>query len=271
MHSRCCPVSPGVAHLPRQKSRRKVGFCYDEYMEKADITADHVIQALRELADPERAQHSARFFKTGPGEYGEGDEFIGVIVPDQRKVAREYRKLPLVYVEKLLQSPIHEVRLTAVFILVDQFKSADESGKNKIARFYLDRRARINNWDLVDSSASYILGPWLEHEDRRVLYDLAKSVVVWDRRIAVLAAGYFIRDHDFADTFALADILMNDKHDLMHKAIGWMLREVGKRDEPALKDYLSTRYQKMPRTMLRYAIEKLPPELRKAYLSGLVI
>ena len=226
--------------------------------------------ALRAVADPEKAAFYPNFFKTAPGQYGEGDRFIGVTVPKQRKIAKEFKDLPLVHIEKLLQSEVHEDRFAALAILVLQFKSADEAGQNKVAQFYLSHRARVNNWDLVDASASYILGPWLEHEDRKIIYDLAASKVLWDRRIAILTAGYYIRNHDFIDIFALTDLLMNDSEDLMHKAIGWMLREVGKKDRKALEKFLKTRYKKMPRTMLRYAIEKFEPEVRQKYLGGLI-
>lgn len=234
------------------------------------MTSQDVQSSLRALATPKKAEASARFFKTGPGQYGEGDVFVGVTVPEQRLVAKGFRDIPLIYIEKLLQSEVHEDRFTALIILVSQFQRVDESGRNAVAQFYLMHRARVNNWDLVDASASYILGPWLENEDRKVIYDLAASNALWDKRIAVLAAGYYIRNDDFTDIFALADLLMADPHDLMHKAIGWMLREVGKKDRQALEDFLKPRYSKMPRTMLRYTIEKFEPEVRRAYLGGLV-
>jgi 3-methyladenine DNA glycosylase AlkD len=262
------------------------------------VTATDVKHALKQLADPERAKSSAWFFKTGPGQYGEGDQFIGVTVPEQRKVARQFRELPLPEIERLLASPIHEHRLTALLILVDQFQRSLQSlgstrrvEPREYVDFYLTHRDRVNNWDLVDSSASQILGQYLvapvgntsevsrrrllrgERDRgelirrRRVLDKLARSRSLWDRRIAIVATQAFIQAGQFAETLRLAGLLLRDPEDLIHKATGWMLREVGKRDEAALCRFLDAYAASMPRTMLRYAIEKLPESTRTRYLA----
>jgi len=227
-----------------------------------------VEKALAKVANPIRASHSQRFFKTGKGEYGEGDQFLGVTVPDQRTVARQYRELALAEIKRLLASKIHEHRLTALFILVMRYKKAKTPAqKQTLVKFYLDNRSKINNWDLVDSSAPYILGDYLLDTNRHILDELVRSKIVWDRRIAVVATFKFIDVGDFADSFHLAEILLTDQHDLIQKAVGWMLREIGKRDQNAERFWLDKHYQKMPRTMLRYAIEKFPPALRQSYLK----
>lgn len=218
---------------------------------------------LKSFATPARAKSSAWFFKTGKGQYGEGDKFIGVTVPDQRIVAKKYIDLPFKEIEKLLISPIHEHRLTALFILVGAYKKA----KKEVYDFYLKHTKYINNWDLVDSSASLIVGEWLLNKERSVLYTLAKSKNIWDRRIAIIATGAFIKNGEFADTLKIAQILLKDSHDLIHKAVGWMLREVGKRDEKAEEAFLKKHYKCMPRTMLRYAIERFPESKRHEYLA----
>ncbi|MDD2236029.1 MAG: DNA alkylation repair protein [Kiritimatiellae bacterium] len=225
---------------------------------------------LRRLAKPDDAVFLQRFFKTGPGEYGEGDRFIGIRVPILRDVARQALDLPLVKVKKFLRSRIHEERLLALLILVLRYKrkNTTESERTRLYRLYLDHTAYINNWDLVDLSAHCIVGPYLDEKPRDILYTLAKSSLLWDRRIAIIATFYFIRKNDFTDTLQLAEILRDDPHDLIHKAVGWMLREVGKRDLPAEESFLKKHYHRMPRTMLRYAIEKFPEPLRQAYLSG---
>lgn len=233
------------------------------------MTANEVIQALAKVADKSRVIDYQRFFKTAPGEYGEGDVFIGVRVPQERQISRQYRDLPLPEIKKLLQSRIHEHRQTGLFILVLQYRQAkDETVKQKLAEFYLANRAGINNWDLIDSSAPYILGEYFYHHDRRVIYKLARSPKLWERRMAVMASFYWLRQKgDFADTFKLAEWLLTDKHDLIHKAVGWMLREIGKIDINAERLWLNKHYRQMPRTMLRYAIEKLPESDRQRYLS----
>ncbi len=226
---------------------------------------------LKALGSPAKAKASAWFFKTGPGQYGEGDIFAGVTVPEQRKLARGYRDLPLGDVKQLLESAVHEERLTALIILVEQFRRADESAQELIYEFYLAHTARVNNWDLVDSSAAYIVGPWLEQRDKSILVKLAGSDSVWERRIAMLATYHYIQQGDPADALTIAGLLVNDRHDLIQKAVGWMLREIGKRCSPeAEEEFLVRHYKTMPRTMLRYAIERFPKERREQYLKGLV-
>lgn len=224
---------------------------------------------LVKLSDPEKATHSARFFKAGKGEYAEGDKFIGVTVPEQRKVAKQFKDMELTEVEKLLQSDIHEHRLTALFLMVKKYqKSKKVNIKQEIVELYLKNRKYVNNWDLVDSSAHYILGPHLENKDRSLLYTLANSRKLWDQRIAVMSTFHFIKQGDFQDTLAIAEILLNHEHALIHKAVGWMLREIGKIDQRAEERFLRKHYRQMPRTMLRYAIEKFDEELRQKYLKG---
>jgi 3-methyladenine DNA glycosylase AlkD len=215
---------------------------------------DALKRRLRKLADRDRAKHSLRFFKTGPGQYGEGDRFLGLTVPAMRRLVREFRALPLADAEALLASPWHEERLVALLILVAQYRHAPA----EVYRIYLANTARINNWDLVDASAPHVVGAHLETRSRKTLYRLAKSKSLWERRIAIIATQHFIRRNDFEDTLAIAHILLNDEHDLIHKAAGWMLREVGKRDESVLRAFLNEHAPAMPRTMLRYAIERLP-------------
>jgi len=222
---------------------------------------------LRDFADPESALFVQRYFKTGPGQYGEGDKFLGLNVPDLRKVAREFRALPLAGLRQLLQSKWHEERLLALVILVDQYGGGDEKARDAIYKLYLASTSRINNWDLVDCSAPQIVGGHLEARSRKPLYRLVKSKSVWERRIAILATHHFIRRGEFDDTFALAESLLDDKHDLIHKAAGWMLREVGKRDRAALEKFLRKHAAKMPRTMLRYSIERFPEATRRKYLK----
>lgn len=232
------------------------------------MTATQAKKALKEYASPARAKALQRFFKTAKGEYGYGDIFIGVTVPQTRLVAKKFVELPLKEVKKLLSSRIHEERLLALIILVVQFAKASEEQKLKIFRIYLSLRKHINNWDLVDISAHKIIGPYLKTRNRAVLYELAVSKSIWDKRIAILATFHFIRNRDFADTTRLAKQYLNEEHDLMHKATGWMLREMGKVDLKALERFLKANYKAMPRTMLRYAIERLPERRRKAYLAG---
>ena len=231
------------------------------------MKAEDVRSSLQQLADPLRAKNSTWFFKTGPGQYGEGDQFIGVTVPDQRKVAAAYGELPLPAVLELLQSPIHEHRLTALFILVHQYRTGDRDIKKQLASFYHKHRAYVNNWDLVDSSAPYILGDYLKTHSPNVLFRLAAAKSIWDRRIAIISTFAFIRDGQFDLTLKIAEMLLNDKEDLIHKATGWALREVGKKDHQALLNFLDQHAGSMPRTALRYAIERLSPEERRLYLS----
>ena len=229
---------------------------------------ESLLAELEALADPERAAGVARYFKTGPGEYGAGDRFLGIRVPDQRRVARRHRALPLADVERLLASPAHEHRLVALLILTLRYERAGEAERDEIVRLYLDRRAAVNNWDLVDLSAPKLLGAHLLGRPRHLLYQLAAAESVWDRRIAVLATLAFIRRGVFADTLALAERLLGDRHDLIHKAVGWMLREVGTRDAATLARFLGRHAPAMPRTMLRYAVERLPAEQRAAFMAA---
>ena len=219
---------------------------------------------LKALANESRARVSQGFFKTGPGEYGEGDVFIGVTVPQARQVAKaHFRSTDLAAVKNLLQSRIHEERMVGLLILVHKF----ESGEKGIADFYLGHLQTVNNWDLVDLSAPCILGAHLSHRSRSLLYKLARSESMWERRIAIVTTYHFIRNKEFDDTLKISRILMTDRNDLIHKGVGWMLREVGKRDKGLLEKFLSVHHSEMPRTMLRYAIERLPEKKRKYYLS----
>lgn len=224
--------------------------------------------ALRARADPEVARGAMRYFKTGPGEYGEGDTFIGVRTPAMRRLAREYRTLPLDDLAELLRSPVHEERGLALMILVWQFARGDAAVRERIHRLYLDHTRHINNWDLVDLSAPGIVGEYMVDRDSSPLLELARSELVWERRIAMLATLAFIRRGRYDETLRVAELLLGDRHDLIHKAAGWMLREVGKRDRAVEEAFLRAHCRHMPRTMLRYAIERFPPELRSRYLRG---
>jgi len=222
---------------------------------------------LNKLADKEKAKLLSRFFKTGKGEYGEGDLFLGIMVPNQRIVAGKFGDLSLPDLEKLLHGRYHEHRLTALFILVKKFKKAEEKLREKIIALYLKNYRYIDNWDLVDLSAPETLGAYLVDKDRKILYELANSDNLWKKRIAILATFKFIKNKDFTDSLKIAKILLKHKHDLIHKAVGWMLREIGKLDQTIEEKFLKEHCQKMPRTMLRYAIEKFPEEKRQYYLS----
>lgn len=227
--------------------------------------------ALQKLADPQKAQTLQHFFKTGKGEYGEGDKFIGVVVPDVRKTAEKYYSLfSVLETEKLLHSKIHEERLCALFIFIHEFEKGDENLQKQIYDIYLSNTKYINNWDLIDLSAKKIVGKYLFAKDRSILYKLAKSNNLWERRMAILATFYFIGRKDYKDSLKIAKILLNDKEDLVQKAVGWMLREVGKRcSQKILEDFLKENYKQMPRTMFRYSIERLPENRRKMYLNGI--
>jgi 3-methyladenine DNA glycosylase AlkD len=226
---------------------------------------------IKRLADPEKAKILQRFFKTGPGQYGEGDIFAGVTVPVIRKLVRKHRDLPLKDTAKIVQSPVHEERLLALLILVEKYRRGDDATRKRIYSLYLKNTRYINSWDLVDLSAEHIVGAFLYGTDRAPLYRLARSKSLWERRIAILATFHDIKQGNPDHTLALADVLLADRHDLIHKAVGWMLREVGKRcSADTLRDFLRTRYPFMPRTMLRYAIERFPEAERKDYLRGVV-
>lgn len=231
------------------------------------MSAANVKDELLLLGNDARAEHSKYFFKTGKGEYGEGDQFIGSTVPETRSVANRYKSLSFTEIEKLLDDEIHECRLCALIILVEQFKRSDEAKRKEIYDFYLSHTQGINNWDLVDLSSYHIVGQWLLDKDRSVLYQLAGSSNLWEQRIAMVSTYAFIKQNDFQDTLHLSEKLMNHKHDLIHKACGWMLREVGKRDEHVLTEFLDQYYLQMPRTMLRYAIERFSKEQRENYMK----
>ena len=223
---------------------------------------------IKTLSSPEVSKTMQWFFKTGKGDYGEGDVFVGLKVPTQRKLAREFKDLALLELKVLLNSPVHEERLISLFILVDRYGKGKEKEKAEIFSFYLKNRKGINNWDLVDLSAPKIIGKHLLKRNKSLLFKFALSKNLWERRIAVLSTYEFIRNNDFAVNLQISEMLLQDKHDLIHKAVGWMLREIGKRDLQAEEKFLKTHYKKMPRTMLRYAIEKFPETKRKKYLQG---
>ena|SRR5436853_1377726 len=225
---------------------------------------------LQKLASKNTAEVLQRFFKTGSGEYGEGDVFIGIKVPPLRKLAAEFQHASLKTLNALLKSRVHEERTLALMILVREFAGADEELRRRIYDFYLAHTGFVNNWDLVDGSAPFIVGPFLWKRDRRQLYIFAESTSLWERRIAILSTLYFIRQNDFADALKIAEVLLADEHDLIHKAVGWMLREIGKRNFAVEESFLKMRYRKMPRTMLRYAIERFPESQRRKYLLGKV-
>lgn len=230
---------------------------------------EKIEQALRKHSTAERAQVSLRYFKTGKGEYGEGDQFLGVPVPFQRALAAKYAtQITEADMSDLLSSPYHEIRLTALFMLNTRFlKSADQAEAKKWVDFYLSHIHCINNWDLVDSSAPIILGTWLQNRDRRILYQFARSKNVWKNRIAILSTLAFIRKNELDDLLKLAEIFIHHPHDLLHKATGWMLREGWKRDPQVIEAFLTKFASKMPRTMLRYSIEKMSPSKKKRFMK----
>ena len=222
---------------------------------------------LRALANPKKAKVLAGFFKTGKGEYGEGDVFLGIAVPETRKVAKKFTSLALSEIRELLHSPVHEERLTSLFILINKYNKSSTAVKKDMFDFYIQNAKSLNNWDLVDLSAAKIAGNFLLDKDKAVLYRLAKSKSVWERRIAIISTYEFIRNMQFDDTFKIAGLLLHDKHDLIHKAVGWMLREVGKRDQAAEEKFLKKHAMEMPRTALRYAIERFDEKSRHEYLK----
>ncbi len=225
---------------------------------------------LLQHGDPERARNLQRYFRSGKGQYGAGDVFAGLRVPEVRRLARAYRHLTPDEITGLLRSDYHGARLMALVLLADRFRRGTDGERAVIYGRYLAHTRWINNWDLVDISARHIVGAWLMNRDRAPLYRLAQSDSLWERRIAIIATQAFIRDHDFADTLKIAELLRDDPHDLIHKAVGWMLREVGKRDRATAEEFLRRHHRHMPRTMLRYAIEKFPPDLRRRYLDGTI-
>lgn len=229
---------------------------------------EQIRKDLKEIANPEKAQILERFFKTGEGEYGEGQKFLGGDTNSKRLIAKKYLTLNFEEIEKLLTSVFHDERFVAMTILEHNYKK--KNSQKKIVDFYIKNAKKFNNWDLVDLSAYKILGDWLKDKDKKVLYKFAISNNLWERRIAIISTYAFIRVDEFEDTFKIAEILLNDKEDLIHKAVGWMLREVGKRDLSAEENFLKKHYKKMPRTMLRYSIEKFPEEKRQKYLKGFI-
>lgn len=233
----------------------------------AKLTLASLRRDLKKLKDPQKAKNMLRFFKTGKGQYGEGDIFLGINVPAQRIIAKKYTKLNLLDLQKLLLSKIHEERLISLFILVDRYKKGNVLEKEKIVKFYFKNTKNINNWDLVDSSAPYILGDYFFQKNKDSIYRLAKSKNLWEKRIAVVTTFGFIRKGSFEDVFKIYEILLKDKHDLIQKAVGWMLREIGKRNLNILFEFLNKNYKAMSRTTLRYAIEKLTDAKRKYYMS----
>ncbi|MCR4277167.1 MAG: DNA alkylation repair protein [Candidatus Roizmanbacteria bacterium] len=228
-----------------------------------------LLSELKNIADPEKAKNLRWFFKTGKGEYGEGDQFLGITVPKLREISKKYQGLDLNDLQKLLDSKIHEHRLSALMILRFKYenKHIDEKSKKEIVRFYLLNTKKINNWDLVDLSCHHILGDWFLDKDRSVLYKLARSNNLWEKRIAIISTFNFIGLNQFDDSLKICAVLMNDKHDLIHKAVGWALREIGKRNKKVEVEFLEKHYKTMPRTMLRYAIEKFSEKERKFYLK----
>lgn len=232
-------------------------------MNRTELITDEIKQYI----DPVKRAYLPHFFKTGKGQYGEGDRFLGVVVPNTRIVAKRHKDEPFDVMAELLQSEWHECRLCALLMLVERFKKSDEKGRKEIFDFYLTQTQRINNWDLVDLSAPYIVGEYLKDKSREELYRLAKSSMLWDQRIAVVATITLIRNRDFIDILRLSEQLLNHKHDLMQKSIGWMLREMGKRDKDLLIQFLEQYSKKMPRTMLRYSIEKFTDEERRFFMK----
>jgi 3-methyladenine DNA glycosylase AlkD len=232
------------------------------------MSVEKIQNRLEKLADKEKAQVLQRFFKTGPGEYGEGDVFLGIKVPELRKLAKEYQGITLKESKQLLKSPIHEQRLLALLILTRSFSKGGEERKKRIYDFYLKNTQYINNWDLVDISAERIVGAYLMERSKTPLYGLAKSEAMWERRISIMSTFHYIKRDQFYQTLKISKMLLSDEEDLIHKAVGWMLREVGKRHLTTEEKFLRAHYKMMPRTMLRYAIERFPEPKRQRYLKG---
>jgi len=231
------------------------------------MNEDFILSELFSVGTPEKAAHLQKFFKTGPGQYGEGDVFIGVVVPHTRGIAKANLQTPLAEIRKLLKSKYHEARLCALLILTERFKKAPEKERKEIFTFYLKNATCVNNWDLVDLSCPTVVGEYLLDKNRDILYKLAESECLWEQRISIVSTYAFIRENDFYDTLELSKKLFTHKHDLMHKAVGWMLREAGKRDRKTLTDFLEEYATKMPRTTLRYAIEHYPEPERQYFLK----
>jgi 3-methyladenine DNA glycosylase AlkD len=232
------------------------------------MTAKEISKRLKKLENKQQAAISRKFFKTGPGEYGEGDIFIGIRVPVLRKLVKDYFELPIKEIQSLLKSPVHEERLLALLLMVRKASGRSDDIKKSIYELYLKNTRFVNNWDLVDASAEHVVGAYLRDKNKSVLYRLAESEDLWERRIAIMSTFHYVKHHDFLETLRISKILLFDRHDLIHKATGWMLREIGKRDLQTEENFLKTHYKKMPRTMLRYAIEKFPESKRQRYLKG---
>lgn len=235
----------------------------------ASTTMNENIQTeLKRLGNKEYAARLGKYFKTGKGEYGEGDRFLGIQVPVLRKIVNKYRNISIGEVSELIKSQFHEERLFSVLMLVEHFKSANDKDKKIIYTVYLSNTKYINNWDLVDASAGHIVGAYLLTRDKKPIYVLARSKNIWERRISIMSTSHFIKYNNYVDTLNIAEMLLGDEEILIHKAVGWMLREIGKRDLALEERFLGKYYKSMPRTLLRYAIEKFPEEKRKSYLSG---
>ncbi len=232
------------------------------------MSVEDIQKRLRDLGDHKKAKILQKFFKTGPGEYGEGDVFLGITVPQLRKLAKEYQGITVEEMEQLLKSSIHDERLLSLLIFVLKYSKGDYSGKKIIYELYMKNIRFVNNWDLVDGSAHHIVGAYLMDKSKKPLYSLAKSKNLWARRIAIMSTFHFIKGNEFTETLKISESLLSDREDLIHKAVGWMLREVGKRHMPMEEAFLKERYKNMPRTMLRYAIEKFPEPKRQMYLKG---
>jgi len=226
-----------------------------------------LISELQKLSNPKKKEVYQRFFKTGKGEYGEGDIFIGLTVPEQRALAKKYVNISIPKIQQLLKNKIHEYRLTGLLILTYKYEKADEREKENIFNFYLKNLKHVNNWDLVDLTSTKVVGEFLHNKDKKTLYKLVQSKDLWEKRVSIISTLYFIKKGEFEDTLAISELLLKDKHDLIHKAVGWMLREVGKKDESVLKKFLKQHYDELPRTTLRYAVEKFPELERKKWLT----
>ena len=237
-------------------------------LQGAKVSLSQIRKKIKSVSNKNYAETMKWFFKTGKGQYGKGDIFVGIKVPVQRKIAKEFHSIDFDAIKELLSSKIHEERLIALLILVDKYEKGSDKEKEKIFKFYLRNLKGINNWDLVDLSAPNIVGSYLLNKNKKLLYEFARSQNLWERRIAVISTYTFIRFQNYDDTLKISAILLNDQHDLIHKAVGWMLREVGNRNPEVEENFLRTRYNRMPRTMLRYAIEKFPESKRKKYLEG---
>ena len=234
------------------------------------MTAKEISKRLKKLENREQAAISRKFFKTGPGEYGEGDIFIGIRVPVLRKLVKDYFELPIKEIQSLLKSPVHEERLLALLLMVRKASGRSDDIKKSIYELYLKNTRFVNNWDLVDASAEHVVGAYLRDKNKSVLYRLAESEDLWERRIAIMSTFHYVKHHEFSKTLRISKILLFDRHDLIHKATGWMLREIGKRHFQIEEGFLKEHYKNMPRTMLRYAIEKFPETKRQRYLKGMI-